>query len=81
MPEGGVLVVGASASGLQIARELPRSGRRVTLAVGNHLRLPRRYRGADILWWMHRIGVLDVPYGKVRRARPAPARSVAAALR
>ena len=57
--EGGVLVVGASASGLQIARELAAAGRRVTLAVGNHLRLPRRYRGADILWWMDRIGALD----------------------
>ncbi len=59
VPEGGTLVVGASASGLQIARELAGAGRRVTLAVGNHLRLPRRYRGADILWWMHRIGSLQ----------------------
>lgn len=58
----GVLVVGASASGLQIARELAMAGRQVTLAVGNHLRLPRRYRGADILWWMDRIGALDVPF-------------------
>lgn len=65
LPEGGVLVVGASASGLQIARELNASGRQVTLAVGNHLRLPRRYRGADILWWMHRSGDLDAPYNKV----------------
>ena len=75
LPEGAVLVVGASASGLQIARELNRSGRPVTLAVGNHLRLPRRYRGADILCWMHRIGVMDVPYGKVLeldRLRRAP---------
>ena len=70
-----VLVVGASASGLQIARELNRSGRPVTLAVGNHLRLPRRYRGADILCWMHRIGVMDVPYTEVLeldRLRRAP---------
>ena len=59
VPEGGTLVVGASASGLQIARELAGAGRRVTLAVGNHLRLPRRYRDADILWWMHRLGVFN----------------------
>ncbi len=59
VPEGGTLVVGASASGLQIARELAGAGRQVTLAVGNHLRLPRRYRGADILWWMHRLGVFN----------------------
>jgi putative flavoprotein involved in K+ transport len=75
LPEGGALVVGASASGLQIARELHASGRQVTLAVGNHLRLPRRYRGADILWWMHRIGALDEPYTKVEdldRLRRSP---------
>lgn len=65
VPEGRTLVVGASASGLQIARELGAAGRQVTLAVGNHLRLPRRYRGRDILWWMHRLGVLDMPFTKV----------------
>lgn len=59
IPAGGTLVVGASASGLQIARELAGAGRQVTLSVGNHLRLPRRYRGADILWWMHRLGVFN----------------------
>jgi putative flavoprotein involved in K+ transport len=62
VPEDGVLIVGASASGLQIARELAAAGRRVALAVGNHLRLPRRYRGADILWWMDRIGALDAGF-------------------
>ena len=65
LPDGTVLVVGASASGLQIARELALSGRRVILAVGQHARLPRWYRGADILTWMHLIGVLDVPFTKV----------------
>src|SRR4051794_36420420 len=45
---GGVLVVGASASGVQIAAELQRSGRQVTLAVGEHVRAPRDYRGRDI---------------------------------
>ncbi len=57
--DGGVLVVGASASGAQIADELARSGRRVTLAVGDHVRLPRTYRGMDIHWWMDNIGLLD----------------------
>ncbi len=56
---GPVLVVGASASGVQIADELRRSGRDVTLAVGDHVRLPRTYRGRDILWWMTVLGLLD----------------------
>ena len=78
VPEGGTLVVGASASGLQIARELAAAGRQVTLAVGNHLRLPRRYRGADILWWMHRIGVFNALHtgsdelGRLRRLPSLP---------
>ncbi len=55
---GGVLVVGASATGLQLAQEIHRSGRPVTLAVGEHLRLPRLYRGRDIHWWMHEAGLL-----------------------
>lgn len=59
LPLGGVLVVGASASGVQIAAELRCSGRPVTLAVGEHVRLPRCYRGRDILWWMDAAGVLD----------------------
>jgi putative flavoprotein involved in K+ transport len=59
LAEGGVLVVGASATGVQLALEIQRSGRPVTLAVGEHVRLPRMYRGHDIQWWMHRSGVLD----------------------
>lgn len=55
---GGVLVVGASASGLQIADELSRSGREVTLAVGRHTRMPRRHRGLDIFWWLENTGRL-----------------------
>jgi putative flavoprotein involved in K+ transport len=64
LPDGSVLVIGASASGLQIARELAMAGRQVTLAVGQHTRLPRLYRGADILTWMHLVGVLDVQFTK-----------------
>ena len=62
---GGVLVVGASASGTQIAEEIHRSGRPVTLSVGEHVRVPRSYRGRDIKWWMDRIGVLDEFYTEV----------------
>jgi putative flavoprotein involved in K+ transport len=59
LPAGGVLVVGGSATGLQLAQEIQRSGRPVTLAVGEHVRLPRLYRGRDIQWWMLVAGVLD----------------------
>jgi putative flavoprotein involved in K+ transport len=60
-----VLVVGASASGLQLAEELTIAGRQVTLAVGAHTRLPRTYRGADIHHWMEATGVLDTRYDEV----------------
>ena len=59
LAEGGVLVVGGSATGLQLAREIQESGRPVTLAVGEHVRMPRVYRGRDIQWWMLASGVLD----------------------
>jgi putative flavoprotein involved in K+ transport len=72
---GGVLVVGASSSGLQIADELSRAGREVTLAVGDHVRLPRTYRGMDIHWWMDALGQLDERWDEVpdiTRARRLP---------
>ena len=75
LPDGGVLVVGASASGIQIAQELHHSGRPVTLAVGEHVRMPRTYRGRDILWWMDASGLLDERYDEVPdllRARNLP---------
>jgi len=56
---GGVLVVGASATGVQLADEIHASGRPVTLAVGRHTRLPRVYRGRDILWWFDALGLFD----------------------
>jgi putative flavoprotein involved in K+ transport len=59
LPPGGVLIVGAAASGIQLADEIRASGRDVVLSVGRHLRLPRRYRGRDILWWMDRMGIFD----------------------
>lgn len=52
LPDGAVLVVGAGASGAQIAEELLRAGRRVYLSVGTHRRLPRRYRCRDLTWWL-----------------------------
>jgi putative flavoprotein involved in K+ transport len=75
LPEGGVLVVGASATGVQLAAEIQRSGRPVTLAVGEHVRLPRLYRGRDVLWWMDRSGVWDQRYDAIddlTRARRLP---------
>ena len=78
--EGGVLVVGASATGTQIADELHRSGRPVTLAVGEHVRVPRLYRGRDIKWWMDAAGVLDERYDQIDdivRARNVPSLQLA----
>ena len=75
LPDGGVLVVGASASGVQLAAELRRSGRPVILSAGEHVRLPRTYRGRDVLWWMDASGVWDQRYDEVEdltRARRLP---------
>jgi putative flavoprotein involved in K+ transport len=75
LPDGGVLVVGASATGVQLAAELRRSGRPVTVSVGEHVRLPRTYRGRDVLWWMDASGVWDQRYDEVEdltRARRLP---------
>ncbi|HEX6222580.1 MAG TPA: NAD(P)-binding domain-containing protein [Acidimicrobiia bacterium] len=73
--DGGVLVVGASATGIQLAEEIQRSGRPVTVAVGEHVRMPRTYRGRDIQWWLDKIGRLDERYDEVDdlvRARHVP---------
>ena len=73
LPAGGVLVVGASATGAQLADELAADGRQVMLAVGRHTRLPRRYRGRDIMWWLDRMGLLDRPVDRARIQRhPEP---------
>jgi len=75
LPDGGVLVVGASATGVQLASEIRASGRPVVLSVGEHVRLPRTYRGRDILWWMDASGVWDQRYDEVEdltRARRLP---------
>jgi putative flavoprotein involved in K+ transport len=75
VPDGGVLVVGASATGVQLAAELVKSGRPVTLSVGEHVRMPRVYRGRDVLWWMEASGVWDERYDEIddiTRARRLP---------
>jgi putative flavoprotein involved in K+ transport len=61
LPEGGVLVVGASSTGVQLAAEIRASGRPVTLAVGAHVRAPRRYRGRDLYDWLDESGFLYEP--------------------
>jgi len=80
LADGDVLVVGASASGTQIAHELQRAGRQVTLSVGEHIRAPRVYRGKDLEWWMDAAGVLDERYDQVDdigRARRVPSLQLA----
>jgi putative flavoprotein involved in K+ transport len=75
LADGGVLVVGGSATGVQLAEEIHRSGRPVTLSVGEHVRMPRTYRGRDIFWWMEAAGVLDEGVEEVDdlvRARHTP---------
>lgn len=75
LPHGGVLVVGASATGAQLAEEIHASGRPVILAVGEHTRLPRRYRGGDVYAWMDKAGILDDPAiegGNIEAARRQP---------
>ncbi|NCF28033.1 MAG: NAD(P)-binding domain-containing protein [Gammaproteobacteria bacterium] len=75
LEEGGVLVVGAAATGIQFADEIHRSGRPVTLSAGEHIRAPRVYRGRDIEWWMDAAGILGERYDEVddiNRARSVP---------
>lgn len=75
LPDGGVLVVGAAASGVQLAEEIQKSGRQVTISVSRHTRLPRRYRGRDIMWWLHCYGIPEdeaVTFAELERARSLP---------
>lgn len=75
LPDGGVMIVGASATGVQLAQEIQASGRRVVLSLGEHVRVPRTYRGKDIQWWMDAIGAMDVRYDAIEdieRARQLP---------
>ena len=72
---GGVLVVGASATGVQLAAEIRAAGHDVILSAGEHIRMPRHYRGRDIQWWMDRAGIHTAGVGEVDdidRARRVP---------
>lgn len=75
LDDRGVLVVGASATGVQLADEIRRSGRDVTISVGEHVRMPRAYRGRDVFWWMDAVGISDQRHSDVDdlvRARNLP---------
>jgi putative flavoprotein involved in K+ transport len=61
LPSGAVLVIGSGASGAQITEELLHAGRRVYLSVGSHRRMPRRYRGRDLIWWLTDMGLDQTP--------------------
>jgi putative flavoprotein involved in K+ transport len=83
LPDGGVLVVGASATGVQLALELRHAGRDVVVAAGRHSRLPRTYRGMDIHWWLDRLGTnrdtID-GFSDPDRARDEPSVQLAGSL-
>lgn len=72
LPEGAVLVVGSGASGCQIVEDLLEAGRTVHLSVGRHRRVPRRYRGRDVFWWIDRMGALDQTLAERPDARDTP---------
>lgn len=72
LPPGEVLVVGSGASGCQIAEDLADAGRRVHLSVGRHRRMPRRYRGRDVFWWLEQMGGLDQTIDQRGEPRPNP---------
>lgn len=69
LPAGAVLVVGAGNSGVQIAEELCRAGRRVFLSVSSHERIARRYRGKDCIWWLMATGSTDATLAEWKGAR------------
>jgi putative flavoprotein involved in K+ transport len=61
LPAGAVLVVGSGQSGCQIAEDLHLAGRKVHLCVGDAPRVARRYRGKDVVEWLHLMGYYDLP--------------------
>lgn len=65
LPSGAVLVVGSAQSGCQIAEDLIDAGRKVFLSTSLVPRMPRRYRGKDIVEWLVAIGFYDMPAEKV----------------
>jgi putative flavoprotein involved in K+ transport len=71
LPPGSILVVGSGASGAQIAEELVRAGRKVYLSVGRHRRMPRRYRGHDLIWWLSAMGLDQTPVAEPTAVTPS----------
>jgi putative flavoprotein involved in K+ transport len=59
LPPDAVLVVGSGQTGCQLAEEVHKSGRKVFLACGRCVWVPRRLEGHDILWWMVESGYMD----------------------
>lgn len=72
LPAGAVLVVGSGASGCQIADELQQAGRKVYLSVSRHRRVPRRFRGRDVYWWLERMGRFAQTIDSFPSRRPPP---------
>src|SRR4029079_15170828 len=69
LPEGAVLVVGSGAPGSQIAEELLRAAGRGYRSVGEHRRMPRRYRGHDLIRWLELLHLDQTP---VEKRGPSP---------
>ncbi len=65
LPDGAVLVVGSGQSGMQITEELYECGRTVYLCTGTAARVPRRYRGKDIVTWLADTGFFDQTVDKL----------------
>jgi putative flavoprotein involved in K+ transport len=61
LPPGAVMVVGTGQSGCQIAEDLHLAGRTVHLSTGSAPRTARRYRGRDVVDWLHDMGYYDLP--------------------
>jgi len=57
LPDGAVVVVGSGQTGSQLALELAGAGRAVFLCTSRVRRLPRRYRGRDMMAWWHAMGL------------------------
>ena len=72
LPPGAVLVVGSGASGAQIADDLLRAGRTVYLSVSGHRRMPRRFRGRDVYWWLEKLGRFALTVDDLPRGRRPP---------
>ena len=65
IPSGAVLVVGSAQSGCQICEDLLSAGREVYLCTSKAGRVPRRYRGRDIVEWWVDMGFWDVTYASL----------------